>query len=144
MEKRESVEPAFTPRGNSLAIDIAGVTACNNMVTPRGFNHPYKLVQVLLMHALYINLDNYMHGGGAAGRLGLDAEDGDPQKDVVQPRLVQALAGRPVLRVACGYSHTGCIVAGGDVYTWGSAANGKCGLGEIVMKEDCYCSLPTK
>ena len=26
----------------------------------------------------------------------------------------------------------------------GSAANGKCGLGEIVMKEDCYCSLPTR
>ena len=34
-------------------------------------------------------------------------EAGDPQKDVVQPRLVQALSGRPVLRVSCGYAHTG-------------------------------------
>lgn len=60
------------------------------------------------------------------------------------PRLVQALNGRPVLRVSCGYSHTGCIVAGGDVYLWGSAATGKCGLGTITDSEECYVSVPTK
>lgn len=34
-----------------------------------------------------------------------------------RPTLVQALLQRPVVRVSCGYSHTGCIVAGGEV--WG-------------------------
>jgi hypothetical protein len=33
-----------------------------------------------------------------------------------RPTLVQALLQRPVVRVSCGYSHTGCIVAGGEVW----------------------------
>ena len=45
----------------------------------------------------------------------MDLTLGDPQKDVDKPTLVQALMQRPVVRVSCGYSHTGCIVAGGEV-----------------------------
>ena len=57
----------------------------------------------------------YSWGVGGAGRLGMDLTLGDPQKDVDKPTLVQALMQRPVVRVSCGYSHTGCIVAGGEV-----------------------------
>lgn len=54
-----------------------------------------------------------------SGRLGLDlTEYGDPQKDSSTPKLVQALMGRPVIRISAGYSHTGCIVAGGELYMW--------------------------
>ena len=86
-----------------------------------------------------------MGGVGAAGRLGLDTtEGGDPQGDAGQPRLVQALVERPVTRVACGHSHTGCIAAGGELYMWGSTATGKCGFGDVVDKGECFCSIPTK
>lgn len=78
---------------------------------------------------------------------------------------------RPVVRVSCGYSHTGCIVAGGEVlgdseqhlyhnitlylellvsgvilqlFMWGSTTNGKCGLGPVVSTEECYSSVPTR
>ena len=27
---------------------------------------------------------------------------------------------------------------------WGSAATGKCGLGTITSKEECYVSIPTR
>lgn len=147
MEKRESVENTYTPRGNSLHIDLSGMTPrANGMKTPRGFQSSIQIAAGTA-HACLVHQSGqlYAWGMGAAGRLGLDVtEDGDPQKDVIQPRLIQALAGRPVVRVACGYSHTGCIVSGGDLFMWGSAANGKCGLGEIVMRQDCYCSIPTR
>jgi alpha-tubulin suppressor-like RCC1 family protein len=77
--------------------------------------------------------------------LGLDlTQGGDPQADADKPTLVQALAERPVIRTACGYSHTGAIVAGGDLFMWGSLANGKCGLGTVVREQECYASIPTK
>ena len=41
-----------------------------------------------------------------------------------------------------GYSHTGVVVAGGDLYLFGSASVGKCGLGLVV--EECFISIPTK
>jgi alpha-tubulin suppressor-like RCC1 family protein len=47
--------------------------------------------------------------------------------------------------VACGYSHTGAVVSGGELYMWGSTVTGKCGLGDIVDKGvECFCSIPTR
>jgi alpha-tubulin suppressor-like RCC1 family protein len=147
MKKREDINPQYTPRGNSLAIDISGITPRGpDITTPRGFQAA-KYMSAGSSHACVVHKTGqlYAWGVGAAGRLGLDlTEAGDPQKDVTQPRVVQALFGRPVLRVSCGYSHTGAIVAGGELYMWGSAAAGKCGLGRIVDREECYCSVPTK
>ena len=145
--KRDDMNREFTPRGNSLKINLSGVT-------PRApkFNSPrsYEAAVQISAGAAHVGLVHksgqlYVWGMGASGRLGLDlTEGGDPQKDSHEPKLVQALNGRPVVRVACGYSHTGAVVSGGDLYMWGSAANGKCGLGDIVDTEECYCSVPTR
>lgn len=147
VHKREDLAQELTPRGNSLKIDLSGVTPRGPFLkTPRGFQAAIQ-VSAGAGHACLVHKSGqlYSWGVGSSGRLGLDlTEDGDPQKDVVEPKLVQALYGRPVLRVSCGYSHTGAIVAGGDVFMWGSTTNGKCGLGPLVKTEECFCSLPTK
>lgn len=147
VKKREDLDVKLSARGNSLQIDISGVTPRGPFLqTPRGFQAAIQ-ISAGTAHACMVHKSGqlYSWGQGSSGRLGLDlTEDGDPQKDAGTPRLVQALYGRPVLRVSCGYSHTGAIVAGGDLYMWGSAANGKCGLGPLVKKEECYCSIPTK
>lgn len=145
--KREQMVPEFTPRGNSLQIDLIGVTPrANEMVTPRGFQAAVQLTAGAVHAALVHKTGQlYTWGVGAAGRLGLDTtEGGNPQGDATQPRLVQALAERPVTRVACGHSHTGAIVSGGELYMWGSTSSGKCGFGEVVDSQECYCSIPTK
>ena len=147
LEKREDMIQEFSPRGNSLKINLSGVTPRGPLLaTPRGFQSAVQL-SAGTAHSCLVHKSGqlYTWGVGVSGRLGLDTtEEGDPQKDVVQPRLVQALAGRTVIRVSCGYSHTGAIVAGGELYMWGSAATGKCGLGEIVQTEECFCSIPTR
>lgn len=145
--ERENFSNEFTPRGNSIQIDLKGVTPRGpELETPRGFQSSVQIAAGNA-HACLVHKSGqlYTWGLGASGRLGLDlTEFGDPQRDVVQPRLVQALAGRPVVRVACGYSHTGAVVAGGDLFMWGSGANGKLGVGSIVAKEECFSSLPTR
>lgn len=146
-DKRESVKPVTTPRGNSLAINLSGVTPrAKEMHTPRGIDGAIQ-ISAGTAHACLIHKNGqlYSWGVGASGRLGLDmTEFGNPQADAERPRLIQALAGRPVLRVSCGYSHTAAIVSGGELYLWGSAATGKTGLGHITKVEECYCSVPTR
>ena len=146
-EKREQMKQKFTPRGNSLVINTSGVTPrAAGLSTPRGYQAGLQ-ISAGTSHVCLVHRSGqlYTWGIGAAGRLGLDTtEQGDPQKDVNVPRLVQALQGRPVLKVSCGYSHSGAVAAGGDLYMWGSAASGKCGLGESVKDQDCYCAVPTK
>lgn len=147
VQKREELAPELTPRGNSLYLNLSGVTPRGpELKTPRGFQAAIQ-VAAGTAHACLVHKTGqlYTWGMGAAGRLGLDlTEAGDPQRDTVQPRLVQALSGRPVIRVSCGYAHTGAIAAGGELFMWGSTASGKCGLGKIVDVEECYCSVPTK
>eukprot|EP01036_Dinobryon_divergens_P039279 gene39279-51754_t len=125
-DQRENMKEKFTPIVNSLEIKVSGITPrAGGMQTPRGGQL-------------------YSWGVGAAGRLGLDVtEQGDPQKDVDKPRVVQSLIGIPILKISCGYSHSGAVASGGDLYLWGSAASGKCGLGESVKAQDCFCSIPT-
>jgi alpha-tubulin suppressor-like RCC1 family protein/Ca2+-binding EF-hand superfamily protein len=146
-EKREELQPQFTGRGNSLDIKLSGVTPRGpTLYEPRGFEAATQIAAGTA-HACLVHKSGqlYSWGVGISGRLGLDlTEGGDPQTDAPMPRVVQALSGRPVIRVSCGYSHTGAILAGGDLYMWGSAASGKCGLGVIVDSEECYCSIPTR
>ena len=144
---REDVRPQVTPRGNSLKIDLSGLTPRGPEVKmPKGYQSSIQVAagqsHVCLVHK---SGQLYSWGTGISGRLGLDlTEGGDAQKDTSVPRVVQALLGKPVVRVSCGYSHTGAIVAGGELYMWGSAATGKCGLGPVTKKIECYCSVPTK
>lgn len=147
LAKRESSQPEYSPRGHSLAIDVHGITPrAGDMNTPRGYQAGVQIAAGS-SHALMVHKSGqlYSWGVGAAGRLGLDdTELGEPQKDSHVPRFVQALEGMPVVRAACGYSHSAAVVAGGELYMWGSAANGKCGLGSITEKEECYVAVPTK
>ena len=146
-DNRETMKPEMTPRGNSLKINLSGLTPRGPMHgTPRGYQSSVQVVAGQSHAALvHKNGQLYTWGTGISGRLGLDlTEGGDPQKDAGKPRLVQALAGQPVIRVSAGFSHTGAIAAGGDLYMWGSCATGKCGLGTVTKKQECYCSVPTK
>ncbi len=145
--KREGMEAQLTPRGNGYDIDLIGATPRGPAIsTPRGYEAALQISSGAA-HACLVHKTGqlYTWGVGIAGRLGLDTtEQGNPQADTSKPRLVQGLAERPVIRVSCGYSHTGAIVAGGDLYMWGSTATGKCGLGEIITNEECFCSIPTR
>lgn len=147
VSKRENIDAQFTPRGNSLDIDLIGTTPRGPSVsTPRGYEAALQ-ISAGNAHACLIHKTGqlYVWGVGVSGRLGLDmANQGDPQSDTAKPALVQALAETSVVRVSCGFSHTAAIVAGGALYMWGSTATGKCGLGPIVKKEECYCSIPTR
>jgi len=144
--RRQNMDPEYTPRGNSLLIEINGITPrARSMNTPRGFQVASKIAAGA-NHACLIHKNGqlYSWGCGVSGRLGLDLTEGDPQKDVAEPKLVQALLGRTVVRVSCGQSHSAAIVQGGQLYMWGSASNGKLGLGESLIGLECYCSIPTK
>lgn len=145
--KREEAEPEYTPRGNSLQLNLSGVTPRGpTLSTPRNYEAAVQ-ISAGAAHACLVHKSGalYSWGSGAAGRLGLDlTEGGDPQKDTHKPKVVQALLGRPVIRVSCGYSHSAAVVSGGDLFMWGSTATGKCGLGDIVDAQECYCSVPTK
>lgn len=132
---------------NELQISVIGATPrAAEAVTPRGAEAALQIAAGSA-HAALIHRTGqlYVWGVGTSGRLGLDlGQKGDPQADVSQPTLVEALAERPVMRVSCGYSHSAAIVAGGDLFVWGSTASGKCGLGRITAKEECFCSIPTR
>jgi alpha-tubulin suppressor-like RCC1 family protein/Ca2+-binding EF-hand superfamily protein len=151
LEKRELMEPTYTSRGNSLEIDFNGLTSrgpSHGLITPRGYQSTYQLsagnTHVCLIHKTG---QLYSWGVGASGRLGHDlSQHGNPQADITKPTLIQALKNSPVVRVSCGHSHTGAIIAGGQLFMWGSTAFGKCGLGgvDILGTQDCYCSIPTR
>lgn len=66
-------------------------------------------------------------GAGECGRLG----HGD-EEPVHAPRVVMALLGRCVTRVACGAAHTLVATDAGEAYTWGRGHNGRLGLGADV------------
>jgi len=147
LKNREDMKVELTPRGNSLKLNLSGLTPRGpDMHSPRGY---MSCVQVSAgqSHVALVHKSGQLFswGNGVSGRLGLDlTEGGDAQKDAHEPKVVQALFGKPVVRVSCGYSHTGAIVAGGELYMWGSAASGKCGLGTVTKKVECFCSIPTK
>jgi alpha-tubulin suppressor-like RCC1 family protein len=45
--------------------------------------------------------------------------------------------------IAFGYNHSAAI-SNGDLYTWGSAATGKLGLGKLSSKHEQFCPGPTR
>jgi alpha-tubulin suppressor-like RCC1 family protein len=61
---------------------------------------------------------------GDFGRLG----HGDCN-DVFIPQAIDALAGKRVLRMACGDTHTLAVTASGELFSFGRNQNGQLGLG---------------
>ncbi|XP_022143636.1 uncharacterized protein LOC111013497 [Momordica charantia] len=57
-------------------------------------------------------------GEESGGRLGLGIG-----KDVIQPRLVEALAATTIDLVACGEFHTCAVTMDGELYTWGDGVH---------------------
>lgn len=47
------------------------------------------------------------------------------QADAGAATVIQAFAGRPILKASAAYNHSSAITSSGRVYTWGSAATGK-------------------
>jgi len=77
-------------------------------------------------------------GIDASGRLGQGAEATAPPAVVHVPRPVLGLQGVTVKKVACCASHSLAMTIDGDLYAWGSAANGVLGLTtEQVAKLPC-------
>jgi hypothetical protein len=66
-------------------------------------------------------------GCGECGRLG----HGD-ERNLKQPKLVQALFQNKVVEVACGHAHTAAVVEeGGGLFSWGWGEAGRLGRGEL-------------
>lgn len=78
-------------------------------------------------------------GWNKFGQLGLGHTN-----DEVTPQVVEALAGRPVSLLSCGWRHTLAVTAAGEVYAWGRGVNGQLGLGQeadehLPTRLDCLC-----
>ncbi|CAM9777928.1 unnamed protein product, partial [Discosporangium mesarthrocarpum] len=142
---RDQATPSFTPRGINMDMAISGATArAGSMVTPRAA-HAATALTAGANHVLMIHRSGqlYTWGVGASGRLGLDLTyGGNPQEDVAKAVVVQAFSGRPVTCASAGYNHSAAVTASGRLFTWGSAATGKLGLGTV--ERDVYCSIPTR
>ena len=64
-------------------------------------------------------------GAGSYGNLG----HGD-NTEVLIPKLVEALLGKPCISVACGSKHTLALTAYGAVFAWGYGGGGRLGCGD--------------
>eukprot|EP00163_Fabomonas_tropica_P003533 TRINITY_DN1302_c0_g1_i2.p1 TRINITY_DN1302_c0_g1~~TRINITY_DN1302_c0_g1_i2.p1 ORF type:complete len:2219 (+),score=807.59 TRINITY_DN1302_c0_g1_i2:52-6657(+) len=71
----------------------------------------------------------YTWGGGASGKLG----HGDEANQNL-PRLVEALEGKQVVKIAVGDYHTGALTSNGEVYTCGWGEYGQLGHGDEVTR----------
>jgi len=65
-------------------------------------------------------------GNNCEGQLGLGKQPGDA---VPHPSLVRALDGAPIVEVCAGAEHSLARNSAGEVFSWGSAANGRLGHG---------------
>lgn len=85
-------------------------------------------------HTLALSAEGelFAWGANAHGQCGLDLVS----EAVLEPRRVRgALAQRRVVAIACGETHSLALDDQGKVYAWGSAAEGKLGLGEEVTRD---------
>jgi Ca2+-binding EF-hand superfamily protein len=127
-EARRNFSPkGKTPRGNSLELGISGITArAGSTLTPRAADSASSVVAGSA-HAFLVHHtgDLYAWGVSLSGRLGLD----DQVKDAEAPTIVQSLRGQPIIEASAGFSHSAAVAIGGRLYTWGSGACGKLGIG---------------
>jgi alpha-tubulin suppressor-like RCC1 family protein len=101
---------------------------------PRAIGPPLRALRIVACatsgnHSLALSDGGavYAWGSGASGALGLGTRD-----DASEPRPVLAFPLRsPVRVVAAGALHSAAVCAGGELFTWGDADDGKLGHGDI-------------
>lgn len=141
--------PFFTPRNTHPFMHLAGTTFRGpKLETFRG-GSACRDVAIGAQHVLAAHRDGlvFAWGSGTSGRLGMGAgatgaEDGQADRD--RPTVVHALRGMRCTQVAAGFSHSAAVTHTGHLYTWGSAMNGKLGLGPVSPDMyECFCPEPT-
>lgn len=98
-------------------------------------------------HAVLLHVSGrvYVWGNGGSGRLGLgDGPSGLEQGrgDRGVPTLLDALKHVPIRQIAAGFSHTLALTQYGELYAWGTATEGKLGLGPVTDEYDCFAPEP--
>lgn len=84
------------------------------------------------------------------GKLGLHTEKQDPKNireyhptnyadKAMFGKVMGPLEGKKVVQVACGFHHTICLTADGELYAWGKGKEGALGLGDWENRD-----IPTK
>ncbi|KAG7398420.1 hypothetical protein PHYBOEH_011122 [Phytophthora boehmeriae] len=62
--------------------------------------------------------------------------------DVNHPQCIEAFDGLNMRQVSCSFSHSAAIDSDGALYTWGSACNGKLGVGIVEDEYKQYSLTP--
>lgn len=122
---------------------------------PSKYSSTYRIVEVQagLKHSVALDTlgQVYSWGNGANGKLGHGDED-----DRHHPTLVEAIARKKVIRIACGSDCSACLNDSGEIYTWGVGRYGNLGHGTnnvemvprvvdaLIGKKMIYLSLGSK
>ena len=72
----------------------------------------------------------FTFGQGAEGKLGHGSENGE-----WRPRRVEALVGKRVVQVSCGWSHTAVVTSEGELLTFGYGFTGRLGHDRLSEHE---------
>ncbi|KAG5180100.1 guanyl nucleotide exchange factor [Tribonema minus] len=136
---------APSPNRIDRQLALMGLTErAGGSVTPRGVG-AVVAIAAGANHALLLHRTGqlYSWGLGISGRLGLDVSlGGQPQADAPRASPIPTLAARPVTRMSAGFSHSAAVAAGGQLYTWGSGATGKLGIG--ACEGEAYVAAPAR
>ena len=78
-------------------------------------------------HCLALSVDGevFSWGEGDDGKLGHGT-----RSPCDRPRVIEALRGKEVVDVSAGGAHSACVLANGDLYTWGKGRYGRLGHGD--------------
>ncbi|KAG7390019.1 hypothetical protein PHYPSEUDO_008981 [Phytophthora pseudosyringae] len=141
----EDAIPEFTVRGENYRVDMSGITTRGPPLhSPRGAVAVAN-VSAGGSHVALLLQDGslYTCGIGVSGRLGLQPnERGATCFDTNHPQRVEAFNDLSLRQVSCSFSHSAAIDSEGSLYTWGSACNGKLGVGIVEDEYKQYSLTP--
>eukprot|EP01084_Bolivina_argentea_P121419 215158_1 len=81
-------------------------------------------------HSLGVTADGAVlsFGSGTNGKLGHGDED-----DKYKPKVIEALLPKHVIDISEGNTHSLCVTADGQLYSWGTGYQGQLGHGDSLM-----------
>eukprot|EP01116_Phalansterium_solitarium_P024940 TRINITY_DN929_c0_g1_i3.p1 TRINITY_DN929_c0_g1~~TRINITY_DN929_c0_g1_i3.p1 ORF type:complete len:1482 (+),score=423.93 TRINITY_DN929_c0_g1_i3:96-4541(+) len=91
--------------------------------------HAMADVQFGARHALALTANGEVFSWGANrnGELGLGVDA--PERVNLPTEIILPFKGKRIVQIACGTSHSACLVANGDVFSFGLGASGQIGVG---------------